>query len=180
MSGVFDFAKPDDDASPERLDALADQLKIHARTFVLYPDLWKRWDHSPPLTWSSVSFDATAQQCIPEARGLYVFIAVPKTPSTLPPLGFPLYVGETGDESDADLRGRFQQYLREVSGRGRLKFYRMAQKLQGHIVFAFAPVLDKAVSLKNLEAKLTDALVPPMGDQDYSAEMRAAQRALRS
>jgi hypothetical protein len=176
---VFDFAKADDDASAEKLDALADQLKIHERAFVLYPTMWKRWDHSPTLTWSSVRFESGAKASVPASRGLYVFLAIPQTPSALPPaIGFPLYVGETGDESGANLRSRFGQYLVEVTGTRRLKFYRMARKLEGHIFFAFAPVADPTISLKALETKLTDALVPPMGDQDFSAEMRAARKAM--
>lgn len=121
--------------------------------------------------WNAVPFAETSRAQIPKQRGLYCFLARPAVDG-LPPVGYPLYVGETGDKSRSHLQRRFSEYLVERKKPKRMKMLYVFEELQDHIVFAYTEILDPHVSLKNLEARLTDALVPPYSDDDFSAAMR--------
>jgi hypothetical protein len=128
--------------------------------------------------WASVDFTEKSSAAVPDIRGVYCFIARPRSLG-LPNVGFALYVGETGDTSAATLASRFKDYLREARGGGRLKIKAWFTRLNGHLEFAYVPIGDAKVALKALEAELSDALLPPLSDADYSAEMRPVARAFR-
>jgi hypothetical protein len=173
----YDFAVPASHLDRDHIARLRAHLIEYRRDFVLSPKMWKRWNTIPHLEWKEVEFNASASSALPRERGLYCFIVRPKLQSAGPQLGFPMYVGETGDTSKSHLRKRFGDYLQEKTKMKRTKFAVMFDQLDGCIYFAYAEVSDRSVSLRALETRLSDALQAPLSSDDYSAELRAARAA---
>jgi hypothetical protein len=157
-----------------------DKVKVDVQHFVLSPRLWKAFPGNGALNWHQVDFKKSQRKKVPPQRGVYCFIVTPSTKPTLPPIGFPTYVGETGDTSTQNLRMRFGQYLREAVSNGRGTVMYMLNKWNGHLRFYYAVVTDKRRSLRKIESHLNDAIAPPYSQQDFSATLRRKVRVLRS
>jgi len=97
----------------------------------------------------------------------------------LPAHGYILYVGITGDESEAaNLYKRYGQYLahqRKEDGRPAVSF--MLQNWAGDLFFNFVPLPNKAVNLARIESSFINALVPPINKRDIEGVLRAAKAA---
>lgn len=168
-----------DPARAKRVVALKTHFADHSLRFVLSKQQWGTWTNIPALAWQAVAFDTASKPTVPASRGVYCFVARPRGGGYPTGLGYPLYVGETGDVSKAELRTRFGQYLDEAAGKGRTKMYEWLDKLRDQVDFAYAVVADTTVQLKSIEKKLSDALIPPLSDKDFSAEVREAVKAFR-
>lgn len=154
------------------------ELKSHKLEFCLRPASWRSFRVPPVLRWKEVKFEPASRTLIPQSRGVYAFIAQPEGPG-LPPHGYLMYVGITGDATSRTLRTRYGDYLVEQKVLKRANIHFMLKNWAGHLRFSFAPVLDRRYSLRSLEKKLCDALIPPFNSNDFSAELRPKVRAMR-
>ncbi|MBT7300342.1 MAG: hypothetical protein HN849_12550, partial [Victivallales bacterium] len=91
-----------------------------------------------------------------------------------PPLSAILYVGETGESSDATLKSRLQSYRNKKAQRDRARLWSMLEQWGDNLDFYYATV-SVGVSTKACENALLDALLPPANKKDFSATVRHAR-----
>lgn len=154
-------------------------LKADIQNFMLSPTLWSAFPGCGPLVWAEVAFEKKHRKHIPKKRGVYCFMVTPMAKPTLPLAIFPIYIGETGNKSDQNLRARFGQYLREAEVMKRPHVFYALNKWRGHIRFSYAVVPDRRRSLTKIEAYLNTALVPPYSHEDFVATFRPKVGVLR-
>ena len=87
------------------------------RTYRVNFLLWKeQWDAyiAPPisLNWKCVKFEENSAAQIPTEKGIYAFVIEPRLPQ-FPSHGYVTYIGETGHNSNRNLRKRFRDYLND-------------------------------------------------------------------
>jgi hypothetical protein len=86
------------------------KYKGDLHSFFLDMNSWRKFKTRFNLDWRKTRFAATTRSIIPRERGIYVF-TVELSPTKLPPHSYILYVGITGNQSDANLATRYNQYL---------------------------------------------------------------------
>ncbi|MBB4126706.1 hypothetical protein GGR77_001996 [Xanthomonas translucens] len=146
------------------LIADTDRVAAYQRKFNVDTARWKTFRSPITLTWSKLRFSEANRSNIPKERGLYAF-TLAHEPSGFPSHGFIMYIGITGDTSNATLRTRYSQYLANLRrGNGRPKVYGMLSRWDGDLFFNFVPVPDKNVSLTAIEDELLAAVLPPVND----------------
>ncbi len=151
---------------------LADDMEEHQVTFKLVPSLLNGFTNMASLQWHSVKFRDTNANNIPEQRGVYAFVvAAPRR--GLPRHGYVLYVGKAGDGAH-NLRKRFRDYCREKVRPKRPRVHRFLKKWDNAMYFFYAEIPDTTKDLKDVEASLNDALLPPMVRNDFSVDIRNA------
>jgi hypothetical protein len=156
----------------------ADQYKAGLYEFFLDPSSWRKFDPGIVLNWQRVKFDASSKSAIPQERGLYIFTLEVENLG-LPGHGYILYVGITGNTSQANLQKRYAQYLREANeARGRPKVVYMLNKWAGELTFNFMPVPDTSVDLAKIEKSFLNSIMPPVNSSDFDAEIAAAKKAV--
>lgn len=154
------------------------KLVVYGRTFVISPKQLRKFTTRAVLTWGKVKFTPSNRASIPTDRGIYAFVAE-HNENQLPPHGYVMYVGISGDKSSHNLRRRYGDYLREKRIKKRAGIHYMLNKWGTCLYFHFAVVNDRRISLLNLEKAMSDALVPPFSQNDFSAEIREARRAFK-
>lgn len=158
------------------MDAFLEELSDEAfrrATFYPVPSRWSEFAAKYTFSWTHVTFDAAQALNVPDLPGVYCFL-VGLPPTSLPPIGYPLYVGKT----DRQLRTRFREYHAEkedLGGRKRVR--KMLTVFQGELVFSCVPFAGTAAERKQLETDLHDALMPPYSDIGFSAEIRQRRQA---
>jgi len=155
------------------------ELKAEEHTFVVSPALWEAFPGCGQLTWLRVAFEKKEKKNVPDDRGVYCFVITPNAKPTLPLAMYPIYIGETGNKSKANLRTRFGQYLREAEIKKRPHVFYALNKWRGHLSFYYAVVSNPNRSLTRIEASLNTALVPPFSHEDYVATFRPKVGVLR-
>jgi hypothetical protein len=155
-----------------------DDLKSYGATFNLSPKLLLGFSTGVALDWKKVKFISANQSLVPRRRGIYAFV-VERNGSSLPPHGYVMYVGISGDRSGYDLRKRYGDYLRYKRNLTRPVVHYMLNNWGPCLFFHYAVVSDKRVSLSRLEKSVSDALVPPFSTSDFSAKIRRGKKALR-
>ncbi len=154
------------------LETLADEAFRRAH-FCPRPSQWAAFAARRTLVWTHIPFDAAHRGTVPAEPGVYCFM-VGLPPATLPPVGYPLYVGKT----DRQLRVRFREYLREKDDPGgRIRIRKLLTVFQGELFFSCAPFVGTKQERKAVEAELHDALMPPYSDIGFSAEVRERRQA---
>ncbi len=161
---------------PEDLVKLVDRLKKDREEFWLSKTQWKRSKVPKTLKWNSVRFRKAESTAVPASRGVYAFL-IKFCSDGIPPHGYLMYVGETGNDSQETLRSRFLGYFSEMQAKERSIHYVLC-KYENHLYFHYSLVLDRRRNLKRIEAWLCDTLVPPYNVKDFSVEMRKAKKAL--
>lgn len=153
------------------------KLKVFEKTFTLSPQQLRKFATTAKLDWKKVKFTPGNNRFIPPDRGIYAFV-VEHNLSQLPPHGYVMYVGITGDTgSRHNLRRRYGNYLRDKRINKRAGVHYMLTNWASSLYFHYAVVSDKRYSLSRLETEMTDALIPPYNRQDFSAEIRKAKKA---
>lgn len=160
---------------PEDFVKLVDRLKSDSIEFWLSPTQWRRSKVPRKLLWKYVPFKKSEATVVPTSRGVYAFL-VTNSPSGLPPHGYLMYIGETGNQSQETLHSRFLSYFREMKDESRGVHY-VLNKYEKYLYFHFCEVTDKRRNLRKLEEALCDTLVPPYNFRDFSAELRNAKPA---
>ena|ERR1700733_5146370 len=151
-------------------------LKPYGQLFVISPKQLKGFSTALTLDWKKVRFAESNRQLVPSARGIYAFI-VELNEGGLPPHGYVMYVGISGETGGHNLRKRYGDYLgyRETAKRAGVHY--MLRNWDSVLFFHYAEVQDRRVSLRKLEREISDALVPPFSTNDFSAEIRKAKKA---
>lgn len=151
--------------------------QTRSATFVISPPEFKRADINPRLNWQSVKFGPTAKSKVPEQPGLYAFVV--RIPfEGLPTHGWVMYIGQTGDgSSNATLRSRFGQYLRDKKTPKRPKVFYMLNAWDGDLEFFYAPEPGRKADLEKLETELLGAFRPPFTDRTYPASYMSPSNA---
>lgn len=156
-------------------------LMPYQQTFLLAPSTWATFTNTHNLIWKSVKFEKASKGSVPKTRGVYAFVVSPGL-TGVPPIGYLMYIGETGDSTTgtASLRTRFLQYFREQAVKKREAVHVFLNKWADHLLFYFAEIPTPSVSTKAVEESLCDALRPPVVTQDFSPAVRSQTRALRA
>jgi hypothetical protein len=155
-----------------------DELKTFVVQICLHPPSWGAFNCIFNLKWNWIKFEDD-KSWVPATRGVYAFVVEPDLTDVFP-VAIPFYVGETGNMNSRTLRDRYSEYLtnkRRICERHGIHY--MLNKWCSHLYFYFAEVSDAKVSLKDIEASLNDALLPPYSVRDFSATVRPKVRALR-
>ncbi len=145
--------------------------------FFLSMSAWRTFKTRYKLTWQRERFAEANHGKIPQERGIYAF-TVELSPSKLPPHGYILYVGITGDTSAATLRSRFAQYVGHLKKKdGRPAVLYMLDNWSGDLFFNFVPMPNKNVDLAKLEKAVINAIMPPVNKRDFEADIAAPKAA---
>lgn len=153
--------------------------KYKAELYSFFLDLksWRQFKSKHKLTWQKLRFGATNHGAVPKERGIYAF-TVELEPSQMPMHGYLLYVGITGDTSDANLYKRYAQYLRQRKNKdGRPRMYIALENWADDLFFNFVPLPSPSVNLAKLEKDLINAVKPPVNITDFDAEIMAVRKA---
>lgn len=145
-------------------------LRLRVIRFQPVPSRWTAFAKRRDLNWQTQPFTDAVVDKIPTTPGLYCFFIGPP-PSTLPPVGYPLYLGRS-----SILRRRFRQYLREANG-GRVRVREFLTTFKGELSFMYTEFKGTPAALVKTETALLDALMPAFSDSGYSAEVRAGRGA---
>lgn len=149
------------------------RMRAERHAFLLSPQQWRTFTTPVALNWQRIRFSSSNRGSIPKEPGIYAF-TVEFADAGLPSHGFIMYFGIT----DRTLRMRYGEYLREkVRGR-RLSVQMMLNDYQEDLFFHFVPLNVSVDQLEALETALIDAIMPPVNEGDYSAEMKRKKRAL--
>jgi hypothetical protein len=154
------------------------QYKGDLHQFYLSMKTWKKFKTNVKLQWHRAEFKRDNHSDIPRERGIYVFL-IEQHALKLPPHGYILYVGITGDaESESDLHRRFGEYLRhQEHGTGRPAVVYMLENWAGHLSFYFCPIRNRRTSLSRIERSFINAVMPPVNKRDMEAEITAVRAA---
>ena len=153
------------------------KYKVALHEFFLDLNRWRKFKTRHKLDWQKKPFIEASKPDIPEERGIYVFTA--ELPNAkLPSHGYILYMGITGDTSEATLNKRFNQYLLNLKNEdGRPAVYFMLKNWERHLQFNFVPLSNKSISLARIERAFLGALIPPVNKRDLGAEITAVKAA---
>jgi hypothetical protein len=148
-----------------------------APKFIVSPTEFHRADLVPRLAWKSVKFAPGSKKDVPEEPGLYAFVVrIPH--DGLPPHGWVMYIGQTGDgSSSATLRDRFGQYLRDKRACKRAMVFLMLNMWDGNLEFFYSPLPSRKSELEQLETQLLGAFRPPFTDRTYPASFMSPRHA---
>jgi hypothetical protein len=152
--------------------------KASQTAFFLDTKKWRSFRTRYNIDWSFVPFHQDRAGDVPSEPGLYAFVVSSDHPK-LPVHAYVLYVGQSGHgDSNADLRKRFRQYLREQRvGSSRPAVYRMLVEFADDLKFYFAAVPAAKACLAEVETKLLSAIIPPVNQKDFEAEVSVARKA---
>lgn len=153
------------------------KYKSAVHEFFLDLNSWRKFKTRYKLSWHKLPFSEASKADIPEVRGIYAF-TVELTDCKLPPHGYILYMGITGNSSDANLKKRFSQYLLHLKNEdGRPAVYIMLKKWQRDLQFNFVPLPSKSIDLAKIERAFLGALIPPVNKKDLGADITAVKAA---
>lgn len=157
--------------------AAVERMQAEKRSFFLSPDRWRSSRVKRSLSWTEVKFLEKNKNEIPEVAGIYCFV-VKHVNNHFPPHGYVMYIGITGHKSTRGLRNRFSDYIREKNKNKRPKLHFMLNKFSDDLYFYYVELKDHKDELEQLEIDLNDAIIPPFGQNDFSAEIRQLRGAL--
>lgn len=157
-----------------RESAEVDRMRSEQRAFQLSPAQWRRFSTTFTLSWQRAQFTYNNRRLIPKRPGIYAFI-VEYVGGQFPPHGYIMYLGVAGLKPGRDLHARYGEYLRETK---RLSIQKMLNDYKDDIFFHYAPLDASPDELKSLETALIDAMMPPINEGDFSAEIKRRRRAM--
>jgi hypothetical protein len=153
------------------------KYKAGLHSFFLDMNSWKKFKTKFKLDWKKTRFDPSGRVAVPQERGIYAF-TLELTQTKLPPHGYILYVGITGDNSNATLRGRYGQYLLNLQNEdGRPAVFYMMRNFKDHLFFNFAALPNSTADLAKIEKAFINAVMPPVNKRDFEARIGAAKAA---
>lgn len=150
------------------MDAM-DEGKTYVERFALWPKQWNAFSiNLKSRDWEEYLFDASSLSNIPEKRGVYSFVIKPNI-ANHPSCAYLMYIGQTTDQN---FRLRFNQYLREQSGKckSRPLVQYMLRKYRDNLYFICRP-LSKRLDPKRVEDELLKAFLPPVNEK-FPVEVR--------
>ena len=146
-------------------------------TFIPHVGSWQSYKPKTALNWKRVKYDSSSNPS--DSRGVYAFVLCPEIilSSSVPPFGYILYVGETGNTVKATLKSRLLSYRNKRSQKSRARVYSMIDVWNDHLYFYYAEV-RAGVSTKHCETTLLDTLLPPCNEKDFSAKVSNARKSV--
>lgn len=153
-----------------------DELIAFGRQFVISPKQLKKFSTLASLVWKKVEFTSANKASIPKSRGVYAFV-VEHNDHGLPPHGYVMYVGISGDTSKRTLQVRYGDYLQDKIRDKRANIHYLLNKWDECLFFHYAEVKDRRVKLSKIEKDMSDALLPPFSKKDFSAKIRKIKKA---
>ena len=161
---------------------IIDQLKdvsIYQKKFLLSKTKWDAYiDPLIPLNWKCVKFEKGNTNQVPTKKGIYAFFIEPRI-AKFPTHGYLAYLGQTGHDSNRNLRKRFGDYLYEKTRSKRPLVHFMLNTWENYLYFYYAEVDPTQTDLKQLEQKLLDTFMPPFSERGYSAEVGEIEKIAR-
>lgn len=153
------------------------KYKGELHEFFLDMNRWKKFKTRHKLNWQKLRFGQANHSSIPTQRGIYAF-TVELSPTKLPGHGYIMYVGITGDESNANLYKRYAQYLRALKNEdGRPAVLYMMKNWRDHLFFNFVPLPDTSIDLHTIETAFINSVIPPVNKRDLEAHIVSAKAA---
>ena len=153
--------------------------KYKAELAEFFMDLksWRRFKTRHTLDWQKIRFGEAHHGSVPKDRGIYAF-TVELSPTKLPGHGYILYVGITGDDSEANLYKRYAQYLRHLKNQdGRPAVFYMLDNWGDDLFFNFVTIPNASVDLAKIEKSIINAIIPPVNKRDLVATVASAKAA---
>ena len=147
-----------------------DEVLSYDQTFTLWPTGWENYPAPIPLNWKSVKFEKKNRKTIPENQGIYAFFVKPQV-ADFQCHAYLMYIGETGQDSDNNLRKRFSEYFSYKTNHKRPHIHRLLNKWDGYLYFHYAEIPENVMNLNALETMLLDTFMPPYNLRDFSAEI---------
>lgn len=164
---------------PLELHEPIDLLTLSQR-FFLHPELLATLSLPVSLKWTPVLFRPNNKSLVAARRGVYAFIVKGEFPD-LPTHGYVMYIGITGKISQArTLKIRYNDYLLQQQAprpKKRVGIHHMLNIWRDRLYFYYAPISNN-VDLGAIEIALNDCLVPPFVQDDFSAKVRRAKKAV--
>lgn len=153
------------------------KYKAELHEFFLDMSEWRLFKTRFRLDWKKERFNQSRLASIPQHRGIYAF-TLEMAEAKLPPHGYILYVGITGDTSNSNLRTRYGQYLQNLrSENGRPAIVYMLKNWPRDLFFNFVALPNTNVDLARLERAFINCIMPPVNKRDIEAKLSAAVRA---
>ena len=155
--------------------SLAGEFRACRRTFIPHVPSWQGYQPIVVLSWQRVKYNSNQQPL--DRRGVYAFVLCPETilAQNVPPFGFVLYIGETGNSGSETLKSRLGSYRNKRAQRSRARVYAMIEIWSEHLYFYYAEV-SVGTNTKKCETSLLDTLLPPCNEKDFSAKVSNARK----
>lgn len=162
-----------------RLDPIHEvKAGAYQRNFLLWRDQWDNYPNPIPLEWKCVKFERRNRAKIPNSKGVYAFFVEPRI-ADFPSHSYLMYIGESGHDSNRNLRMRFGDYFSEKKGTNRVTIEYMLNLWEDYLYFYYAEVDPNQIDLKELERILLDTFTPPFSKRGFSARIKRVLDILR-
>ena len=154
-----------------------DEAASYQQEFILWPTRWENYPAPIDLNWKSVKFEEKNKTTIPENKGIYAFFVEPQV-ADFQSHAYLMYIGETGQDSNNNLRERFGQYFSYKKNHKRPNIHRLLNKWDGYLYFYYVEIPHNSMNLNELETMLLDTFIPPYNRRDFSTEIGLIIRGL--
>lgn len=157
----------------------ANKLKIYSENFYLPPHRWSAHKDSYKYAWTKVQFKKANASSVPDEPGLYCFVVRPEC-AALNEIGYLMYIGEAGHDSNNTLRKRFKSYFSEQEHVKRPYISYLLQNWKDYLHFYHCKI-DKTKQhlIRKYETELLGTFVPVYNKKDFPASLAKAVKALR-
>lgn len=160
---------------PSNLVKAQDEVASYDQRFTLWLTGWKNYPAPISLNWKSVKFERENRSTIPESQGIYAFFVVPQV-ANFRNHAYLMYIGETGQDSNNNLREKFSEYFAYKRNHKRPHIHRLLNKWDDYLYFYYAEIPHNTINLYELETMLLDTFQPPYNIRDFSAEISLRTR----
>ena len=161
------------DDEEDWIDAAAEDARAYRREFLLWKTQWNRYPNPIPLDWKCVRFKRANKDQIPSSKGIYAFFVEPRI-ANFPSHGYLMYIGQTGQKGNHNLRKRFGNYLGKSESKKRRSIRYMLNKWKGYLYFYYVEIDPNQINLEQLERTLLDTFTPPFVKKGFSGRIKAA------
>lgn len=165
----------------DEIHDIVKRMRTYKCCFVLDPERWDTFNPLTDLNWTSVKFDESNINNIPQNKGIYAFVikfnSVSSRENLFPIHGYITYGGITGykQNSNRNLRTRFKEYLKEKGKRPLI--YEMINFWKNNLYFFYSEINDTEIDLLELEKQFNDSVIPPFVQNDFSGIAKRAKKA---
>lgn len=136
--------------------------------------MWSTFDCDQEITWGVIKYEAGKLAELPEANGVYAFVAKPSI-AQLADCNYLLYIGKAERQT---LKTRCRQYLAEARRpKGRMLIKEMLTYWSENLYLYYAQTDEDGISPGDLEEKLLSAYIPPM-NSDLPGELSSIAKGI--
>ena len=167
------------DDEEDWIDAAAKDALIYKRAFLMWTTQWDNYPNPIALNWKCVKFEKGNKNQIPSEKGIYAFFVEPRI-ANFPSHGYLMYIGQTGQDSNHNLRKRFGNYINKGEGKKRRGIKFMLNTWKSYLYFYYVEVDPDQINLEQLEQILLDTFIPPFVKRGFSVKIKAVVDLLRN